>query len=615
MSHQQHIPILLSPLRAALGRLYSLPGHERFHGGGAAAAISDDAAVHTFLVDVQSRNVRRKRQSRMQSLLDGGGDTNSNINSADPNASPSSAAAQDAGDDDRGSIWLACLCLLTLPDAHDAERLFAAQTMLGRLRRARLSEAVDIEVEDLSITSRGVTYDVMDKYAGWASSFHPLLHRAADRCRQQQQQQQQHATANHCISLEEEERYKGQMTVFLLAATVLCLASASARDGNEVMAGSSPLLSTLGSALSISALRLRYPPPAPGSRPKSGSFPHTAMDGNASNAAALADPNIPPLVDIVAQSVTVSADEAESLLGSKRHASHRAICAAIASLPDSILGVPGGARSRISVDPRSIRAASAELRSGEEGFGLMARALESRAPPVAEGNEAVVHAPIIEACQSWASYLTLPVEFIEHTIPLAARYIKTTDDGNGLGITRSLSFAYIIAVFDAASHSVEELLKANLGLMGGSVPQLNRKRQSSKSKKRAAERLQDAIQSDRGKDGEESIVVEAERELLQRLCGSCRAAILSVDELKLAVLKELSSPDGGENSGGEGPIGCLAACASSCLPFLLSGDASQLPPSDSLLLFQSISELLLRISSSSSPTVRALILWTHPSNP
>ena len=295
------------------------------------------------------------------------------------------AAAQDAGDDDRGSIWLACLCLLTLPDAHDAERLFAAQTILGRLRRARLSEAVDVEVEDLSITSRGVTYDVMDKYAGWASSFHPLLHRAADRCRQQQQQQQQqqHATADHCLSLEEEERYKGQMTVFLLA-TVLCLASASGRDGNEVMAGSSPLLSTLGSALSIAALRLRYPPPATGSRPKSGSFPHTATNGNASSAA-LADPNMPPLVDMVAQSVTVSADEAESLLGSKRHVSHRAICAAIASLPDSILGVPGGARSRISVDPRSIRAASAELRSGEEGFGLMARALESRAPPVAEG--------------------------------------------------------------------------------------------------------------------------------------------------------------------------------------------------------------------------------------
>ena len=198
------------------------------------------------------------------------------------------------------------------------------------------------------------------------------------------------------------------------------------------------------------------------------------------------------------------------------------------------------------------------------------------------------------------------MEFIEHTIPLAARYINMTHDGNGHGITTQLAYAYISAIFEAASHTVEEILQTNLGLVGGSAPQLNRKRQSSKCKKRRNERLQDAIQSDRGKDGEKSIVVEAERELLQRLCGSCRAAILSVGELNEAVLKELSSSGGGESSGGEGPIGCLAACASSCLPFLLSGDASQLPPSDSLLLFQSISEPLLRISSSSSPTVRAL---------
>ena len=268
--HQHQQPLLLAPLRAALASLYSLPGHQHSH---------DDPAVHSFLCDVQCRNVRRKRQSRMQSVQDGGDAT--------------AAAEAGVSGDSPGSIWLACLCLLTLPDAHDAERLFAAQTMLGRLRRARLSEAIDVEVEDLSIASNGVIYEVMTKYAGWVSAFHPLLASAADRCRQQQQAQP--LAAGQCLPLDIEERFKGQMTVFVLAAA-LCLASTSSvKDGVMHGAGAGPLLSTLGSALSITSLRLRYPPPVAGSRPKTGSFPHTANNG-ASNAAALVDPNTPPLV-------------------------------------------------------------------------------------------------------------------------------------------------------------------------------------------------------------------------------------------------------------------------------------------------------------------------------
>ena len=109
-------PILLPKLRAALGRLYSLPGCPPSHD------LAADAAVHTFLVDLQSRNVRRRRESHLKSLRareDGSA-------YHDMTAAPLES--------DVGSTWLACLCLLTIPDAHHAERLFAAQTLLGRLR-------------------------------------------------------------------------------------------------------------------------------------------------------------------------------------------------------------------------------------------------------------------------------------------------------------------------------------------------------------------------------------------------------------------------------------------------------------------------------------------------
>ena len=578
---RHHQPLLLAPLRAALASLYSLPGRQHSH---------DDPAIHRFLVDVQCRNVRRKRQSRMQSVQDGGDAT--------------AAAEADVAEDSPGSIWLACLCLLTLPDAHDAERLFAAQTMLGRLRRARLSEAIDVEVEDLSIASNGVTNEVMTKYAAWVSAFHPLLASAADRCRQQQQQQAQPLVAGQCLPLDVEERFKGQMTVFVLAAA-LCLASASSvKDGVMHGAAAGPLLSTLGSALSITSLRLRYPPPVAGSRPKTGSFPHTANNG-ASNAAALADPNTPPLVTMVAQSVIASADETEAMLGGAesggRHASHRAICAAIASLPDSILGVPGGARSRISVDPRSIRAAAFELRGS---FAEMAAALESRAPSVIEGAEASVHAPIFEVCLSWALYVPLPLDFIEHTVPLASRYIGSCTVP-GSGVARRLAFSYGIAIFEGATKTVEEILQTILGI-GGGTPQLNRKRQSSKSKKRQKERLDDAIQSDQG-SGEDSILADAEQELLLRQVGSCCCARLALESIKVSVTTELTSPDGGEASGGEGPIGCLASCASACLPFIIKSNEAQLSQlGDVQSLFQATSELLLLVASSNSSVVRAL---------
>ena len=90
-------------------------------------------------------------------------------------------------------------------------------------------------------------------------------------------------------------------------------------------------------------------------------------------------------------------------------------------------------------------------------FAEMGSALESRAPAVAEGAEASVHAPILEVCMSWALYIPLPLDFIEHTIPLAARYIGSSNIP-GSDAVRRLALGYIIAIFEGATKTAEEIL-------------------------------------------------------------------------------------------------------------------------------------------------------------
>jgi hypothetical protein len=103
---ESHTPRLYSYLRLALGALYSLNHHQLQH------SLSLHEA-HDFLINIQSRNVRRKLESLQQRQLD----TNS---------------LHQEQIDDWGSSWLACLAVLLNPDSHPTERLFCAQTLFCR---------------------------------------------------------------------------------------------------------------------------------------------------------------------------------------------------------------------------------------------------------------------------------------------------------------------------------------------------------------------------------------------------------------------------------------------------------------------------------------------------
>lgn len=577
-------PILLPKLRAALGRLYSLPGCPPSHD------LAADAAVHTFLVDLQSRNVRRRRESHLKSLRareDGSA-------YHDMTAAPLES--------DVGSTWLACLCLLTIPDAHHAERLFAAQTLLGRLRSLRLAEAVDVEAESPDLYS-AASADNAAMYSAYASSFHPLLGLVASKCSHHHHHQAVGVAAIlNPAGMASEDQTKGELSIMLLAAA-LCLASSSSVRGELGGGGPGPLLSTLGSALSIAALRLRYPPPQAGSRPKTGSHPHMAK--GAISDTTPCDPASPPLVRIVSHAVAVTSE------GAPAAASHRAMCSAMAALPDAILGTPGGARSRLSMDPRSIRAAAKELREQDTGIIPMAKVLESLGASVGGMSEILVHGSILEVCQSWANFIPLPLEFIEQTVPMAAHYFLSSEEGPPMSTilsTQRFALGFLTAIFEGATKTAEEIMSTSLGIGAGTVPQLSRKRQSSKSKQRQRERMNDAIG---GSDGEGGILAEAEMELKLRNAASCKTAMLTLNEMRKAVVQELSSPDGGETRGGEGPIGCFCACISACLPYLLSYRVNQVSGTsmaslDAIQLFEASFELLQSICSSSYPSIRAL---------
>ena len=121
-------PRLSHDLRLALSVLYSLPSSR----GTISSPLPTSSQAHDFLLQFQSRNIRRKLKSRNQKVQSGGNTNALQIMPLDPG--------------DLGSSWLACLALLSSlkmndtkePQVNYAEALFAAQTMVHRLRRVTL---------------------------------------------------------------------------------------------------------------------------------------------------------------------------------------------------------------------------------------------------------------------------------------------------------------------------------------------------------------------------------------------------------------------------------------------------------------------------------------------
>jgi len=269
---------------------------------------------------------------------------------------------------------------------------------------------------------------------------------------------------------------------------------------------------------------------------------------------------------------------------------NQCICDALASIPDSLLGSSGGARGRLSIDPRCLQAASMELRTVETGVRLLKDAMfcalarggggggGSTDDTTAVDQSSLQHRILI-ACERWAKFVPLPVDFVEETIPLVVHVFRSRTNPrqeNVLLPMETAAFAYLIRIYEGACMTTDQIIAASVGLSSDSGnanrPQ-GSKRQSSKSKKRHKERVQDAVNSGGNVSAEELGRKEAEREIYHRGMVACRAAALSWEIVQPFMMNslELAQPmlPGAALLEGEGPIGCVCICASACLPHLI----------------------------------------------
>ena len=121
-------PILLKKLHLALSHLYAL------HANNDPNFALNQQQAHSYLIEFQSRNVRRKVTSLHQRKRD--------------SSSNDLSSKLEINEETNGSSLYAALpFLLYTTPSHETERLFCAQTILHRLRRMRTSEAIDYEME------------------------------------------------------------------------------------------------------------------------------------------------------------------------------------------------------------------------------------------------------------------------------------------------------------------------------------------------------------------------------------------------------------------------------------------------------------------------------------
>jgi hypothetical protein len=238
------------------------------------------------------------------------------------------------------------------------------------------------------------------------------------------------------------------------------------------------VLSELASALSITALRMRYRP-----SPNKHDTPTS-------------EPNIPSLIDLLIHSIHVVAECATQFFSRQQHRYHntlveachkhairRSIAACLTALPETVLLPPTSEDNshRIpSIDRACLRAASMELRcessshsEDAKGTGMermlweMIRSelgdVRVDAEKLSERLDDASASRLLECCEAWARFVSVPIPVLVVTVGrLAVRYfdVKQDEDAINGSITpsyskaRNAAFQYVTSIFDGASPSL-----------------------------------------------------------------------------------------------------------------------------------------------------------------
>ena len=540
----QDRPHLLSDLRLALSVLYSLPTQQPVPNN----ISSKDA--HDYLMQFQARNIRRKLKSQNQR-------NNDQIPGQQEHHQQQHPTIDNT---DTGSSWLACLALLTsLIGSHPveyAEALFAAQTIEHRLRKVKLCESIDIEVEPPLIIPIGNVQSVQ-LYQAFSKWRHVLGGNICD--------------LPHPSPEKDEDSTKGEISLLMIAELIYCLILRYNNEGllNQIR----PLLTTLASALAVVAGRIRYTPKAAS---------HPANDTQ-------------PVVKMIIQTLqhihrTMSSNTANHNESPERliEVYSFALYTCMTAIPDAILS-GSGSGGRLSIEPRCYTSLTTEVRT--EGIILVCKSFIDLPAP-----HGVFRVMFLHMCEEWAKSVPLPSEFIDSSIPMVESAFSNMlaphatqqclDEGHA-------AMRYWIAIMEGGSWTLDKILAASLFQGAESSQQAGKKRQSSRSKKRQKEALEEKTTA--------NLAADAQNELAQRGTVACRATILTWNSFRELLAKDLASVTNRDDEVlGDFAVGGICACATACLPFLLKQPDTQ----DQINLFGLIGEAVADVCRSPSQMVR-----------
>ncbi len=469
------VPRFLPDLRAGLATLYqtNTPSKE----------------AHDYCLFVQSRNARRKVRSWQQQQKD----------------QPSDALP--SADFVVGSSWLACLALL-LQNVSHTERLFCAQSLLHRIRRVPIAEAVDWEFEHAVMVLQPVppAAILLEAYRDWMRRIHPAVAQCME----------------HYHSVECSERVKGELTMLTIASILHHEIS----DNNTT----DPLCATLASILATTALRLRF----------TGTSPSTS-------------------VIVCIQHAFAGVTQQSNSLG---------FSLTLIAIPETVFTNSAG--NKLSIDPKCIQTIAQELRTVE--LPILFQCLPSD------------ELWVLRLGEAWARYLPLPEDFIRQTASIMMNYWNT-----------KVCLKYWLAVMESAVLTVDEIVAQNLGLADGPCQQAMKKRLSGRAKKKKQAKIEE--------DSTEEMYAYAEWDTRHRGAMACAMVSVAWNSFD-AVVKEVLSQQNYHQVDGEGPLGCLAACANACLPFILLHRETP----HGTELFHAISESFQELCNHVNSSVRALAL-------
>ncbi|KAG7364425.1 hypothetical protein IV203_037627 [Nitzschia inconspicua] len=572
-------PHLNSDLRLALSTLYSLPVQSQ-------SSISENvherptsSLAHEYLLQFQSRNQRRRLHSQ-------------------PKNQESGMSSQLLNSQNVGSTWLSCVFLVssltsssnldtdttTQPQipVHYAEALFAAQTMFHRLRRVKLSEAIDIEFEPCIVNGDNVNIHfppdpqlILDMYRAWIlQSCHPssALYQLVRDYRP--------SVTHMNNSMDLEERIKGEMSLLVLASAIndveraFRLRRQQATDAvNDFQ--KRPLLATLSLALSTVAARIRYTPSC---------LPDPA-------------PHTHPIVNMILESIFMIQSRQQ-----QQETSTELYYICLVAIPDAVLqqaGGDGGAYGRFSLEQRCFAALTKELKT--QGMIHVWRSLQEIESNHANGPSAIL---LLQLMEAWAKHVPLPSQIVEQTIPLILQSWQlalSQDTEHEATPAAKAAVGYWIAIMESGALTADQVLLSSLAHSNKGSNQPNKKRQSSKSKRRENIFLEERTTDD--------LLATAKEEVRHRgetACALAKATWPAMAELLRRELRQYSvsynvrDECSDEDVEGNGPIGAVTACATACLPHILRTGTV-----DDRDLFVSISQAIQDICANPSRAVRS----------